>query len=111
MMYFEEKPITTFTASYRDWTGTVAEWRESFFTLLSYKNSYRGFLDLTINASYDHTAYLELTIDSEKLNAEKVEDLLNDLGYKTIKYESTARFVDSFDLDDSEEFCGPWYIE
>lgn len=100
----EIKEVTSFTSSYANWEGTVEEWRSAFFRLLSYKNTYNGFYELTINACHDHTAYLYLVIDNNEINAELVFDLLQDLGYKNIdRHASLARVVDTMWSDAWDE--------
>lgn len=100
----EIKSVTSFTASYADWKGTAEEWKSAFFTLLSCKNTYGGFYELTINAYHDHTAYLYVVIDDDTLNEEKVFELLQELGYKNIdRHASLARVIDTVWTDAWED--------
>jgi len=108
--YYEEKDAVSFSSSYEDWAGSADEWREAFFKLLSYKNTFNGFFELTINAYGDHTPYMYMVVDSKKLNVSAIENLLKDLGYNAYtESEYKIRIVDGFDLDD--EYDGIWYIE
>lgn len=104
-----ERPIAMITSNFNDWTGTVEEWRTAFFKLLSYKNSFSGFLELTINSNFNHTPFLYMVIDTEALKLSAVEELLKEYGYAPKIHTSTARFVDYLDLD--EDFEGNWYFD
>lgn len=108
-VYWDERPIAYVTSSFEDWKGTVDEWRQAFFTLLSYKNSYNGFLELTINSTYEHVPFLHMVIDTKALKLSAVEELLKEYGYAPHIQSSKARFVDYLDLD--EDFRGEWYFD
>ena len=108
----EIKEVTCFTSSYSDWKGTVEEWRSAFFNLLSHKNTFDGFYELTVLSYSDHIPYLYMVIDNDELNAERVFELLQELGYKNIdRHASLARVIDAVWTDawDEDADCGIWH--
>ena len=95
----EIRPVFGFTASYKDWVDqidSVEEWRKAFFTLLSYKNSFSGFLELTILSTHDGTPYLYMVCDAKKLNQENMRQRLIELGYFPKEFNCNARFIDTY---------------
>lgn len=92
-METEVKEVFGVFASYTNWKGTVEEWRRAFFTLLSHKNSFSGFYELTIDSTWDSGAYLYMVCDKKELNQDAVTDLLTDLGYEFDVVEAKARVL------------------
>lgn len=84
-----------FTSYYKYFKGI--NWQHSYFELLSWKNTWCKALEMDINSTYDHEAYLCLVV--KERDAELTRNMLEDLGYGNIKELKTKTLQLFVDID------------
>ena len=100
----DREQAVCYTANYKDFDGDVEKWREAYFHLLGWKNTWEIPFEMNICSHRDHTPYLFLVIP--KRNEEATDSMLEDLGYTFKKNDCTVG-VFSPDIDDDIDF---WYF-
>ena len=96
MEFSEVKNATWITASFKDFDGDAEKWREAYFSLLAWKNTWGVPYKMDINADHNHEAFLMMVIPEQ--NREKVLDMLEDLGYRKVNWTGTSLVcVSNFD--------------
>lgn len=91
-------------ASYRDWMGTVDEWKNAYFMLLSYKNSWTGCISLDLEGGRGTKDYPYVVLRADKARSKGFIDFMTNLGYKVDVTEQTVGMIspdwDNEDYDD-----------
>lgn len=72
--------VVEITFSYNNWNGTVTEWQEAFFKLLSWKNTFEVPFELDIKDGAKHVPFLSITVSEHE--AGDVAELLDGYGYQ-----------------------------
>ena len=72
------------TARFEKFDGDVEKWRKSFFELLSLKNTFGLFYELTIESTRDGKAYV-VVVPHNPDTAESVIDTMESYGYRDIE--------------------------
>lgn len=92
----EVKEASWITAGYRDFDGDAVKWREAYFKLLSWKNTWSIPYRMDINSSSDNEPFLFMIVPRNR--AEAVLDMLKDYGYGNISCTDTKVLeVEGFD--------------
>lgn len=101
---FDTRKIVVAQFNYEKWNGDADSWRRAFFQLLSWKNTWNGVLELTINSTHDHIPYLYVVVDEYDIPEKRLKDILESFGYEnpTI-WHSKARFFSPVYVDDWED--------
>ena len=74
---------TTFVSYAKDFEGNENwTWQKAYFTLLSWKNTWRVPLKMDICSTGDHEAYLYMVLPTKR--AKRTKDYLDELGYRNI---------------------------
>lgn len=95
--------VVAITAYYKDFDGEVEKWRESYFHLLSWKNTWCIPYEMDIYSTSKHEPYLSIIIPSKQ--KERVLELLNDLGYREVKTcEVDMALIDAYDIDEEIDY-------
>lgn len=81
-MYKEVFETVTFICYYKDFDGT-RDWKESYFILLSWKNTFNKTIRMDIESTGTHEAYLHLVVRKE--DSADTKALLEELGYREIR--------------------------
>ena len=90
--------------SLKDFSGDVSAWRESYFKLLSWKNTFDRVYSLDILAGNNHEPFVQLLLRDVK-QVESTVSYLEDLGYGGISCRRVqVAVVSPLDLDSETEF-------
>ena len=84
-MAVDTRTIVTATVNFKDWNGDAESWREAFFQLLSWKNTWSGVLELTINSTWEHVPYLYVVVTKDRITEKSLRNVLEGFGYTNIK--------------------------
>ena len=96
---------TKITMFVEDWEGSIREWQEAYFTILSHKNAYSEFLSVDIISTNKHEAVVKILIKGDEpiWDVESIVKWLEGLGYKNIqKTEITLGVVEETDIWDDD---------
>ena len=103
-MAVDTRTIVTATVNFKDWSGDAESWREAFFQLLSWKNTWSGVLELTINSTWEHVPYLYVVVTKNRITEKSLRNVLEGFGYTNIKTKvSKARFFSPAWIDEWED--------
>lgn len=103
-MAVDTRTIVTATVNFKDWNGDAESWREAFFQLLSWKNTWSGVLELTINSTWEHVPYLYVVVTKDRITEKSLRNVLESFGYTNIKTTvSKARFFSPAWIDEWED--------
>ena len=116
--YDVEVPAVTFICKYQDFDHEKRDWQESYFELLSWKNTWSlcRELDMLSRRNDDGVWYpfvrLVMTCDDEYKDysgvLEDTNNFLERLGYKPVSYEGTAWLLH---VDEFQSDCPDYYID
>lgn len=96
-MYGEKVSAVDITTKSSAFTGE--SWKDAYFRLLSWKNTWGIPYRMDIMSYNDGEAYLYMIV--KKVSEERVIDMLQDLGYGDIKTEDITLCVLEPDLEDN----------
>ena len=103
-MAVDTRTIVTATVNFKDWNGDAESWREAFFQLLSWKNTWSGVLELTINSTWEHVPYLYVVVTKDRITEKSLRNVLEGFGYTNIKiFVTKARFFSPTWIDEWED--------
>lgn len=93
------------SASYKDFDGEADRWREAYFNLLSWKNTWSIPYSMDIYSRRDHTAFLSMVIPRKR--KEDVLEYLDDLGYREVKStDIDLALIEVYDRDEEvDDYC------
>ena len=106
MKYYEEKKkALTITSDFSNFDGDVRKWQESYFTLLSYKNTFSSsFYKLDLQSTRD-TPYVFLLVSITQKDT--IKETMESLGYKNIVMnEFTVCYLEPDDYEDDTYYIG-----
>lgn len=84
--------IVNVTTAFSDFDGDAEKWRQSYFELLSWKNTWGIPLQMDVMSTHDHEPYVFITLPKKKNMYTNMESTLKQLGYGNIQaWESKAR--------------------
>ena len=75
---------------------TVEEWREAYFNLLVWKNTWCFPYELDIKARHDHSAFIVIVVDADRCDG--TLEFLKNYGFKNINVEDiTIGTIDGYE--------------
>ena len=81
-IYVEKEQGVAITAGREDFDGDTKAWQESFFKLLSWKNTWSLCYDLTINSTYEHEPFVKVVANAVIKN--ELVEYMQKLGYRNL---------------------------
>ena len=106
----EDVKAVAITYRYGDWNGSCEAWREAYFQMLSWKNTWYIPFEMDIHSNSKHEAFLYVLVPEKK--AEQTREFMDAQGYKSDKqgiHEETVRkIIIDYDYDDD---CVIHYVE
>lgn len=101
---FDTRNVVIAQFNYKKWNGDAESWRQSFFQLLSWKNTWSGVLELTVNSTYEHIPYLYIVVDEHNISKEQLKNVLESFGYENPEmWNSKARIFSPAWVDEWED--------
>lgn len=116
MVDVEVREVTGISSNFNDFVGAVdfekvdkaSQWQDAYFSLLSWKNTWRIPYEMDIESTYDHIPFLHVVVNTD--NADALVDFMETLGYGNIKRHNFKVGIVEIPLDDEEE-CFDFYLE
>lgn len=98
----EEHKTVSITAYLNDFIGDSEKWREAYFRMLSWKNTFDVVYQMDILESRKNGVYVWLVLHTAD-KADRTIEMMNDLGYQNIKTAWVT--VGEYELDIDETGC------
>lgn len=86
--------VTTFTCAFTEFKGN--DWKQAYFNLLSWKNTWDIPLEMDILSTKNHEAYLRLVV--ERKHEETTLHMLEEYGYIVAPYRDKAVIIDTEEI-------------
>ena len=101
--YLEKEEGTVIRMYFSDWKGATQEWRNTYFDILTWKNTWCIPFSLDILSTHENEAYIKMVVKRE--DAKKTIEWLEAIGYENIKTEDVVVGVfDYYDESIDEQF-------
>ena len=102
----ETRKAIRITARYREFNGTLEQWKESFYELWRYQLTWGFAYSLGLNEGREGV-FLELAIRPQY--RDHVIDLMERLGYEGIfEADHTLGIIDPYELEDIDDVILEW---
>lgn len=98
----EEHKTVSITAYLKDFDGDSEKWREAYFQMLSWKNTFDVVYQMDILESRKNGVYVWLVLQTAD-NSIRTITMMNDLGYQNIHTAQVT--VGEYELDIDETGC------